>query len=232
MKYCSNCGNQLNDSDLFCEACGQKSAQEPAPLPDNPKPVPGKVLRWRYDLPLLRTPVILFLLWKIFGYIVIGIWFVLGLLTGDLLDFDWLIASALIAGLLFALTLISYLIYAIWMKGYYRVLFEMDDTRISHMQLPADQKKAAQLGSLLTLAGASANNVGTVGQGMILADQKGALTTDFASVRSVIILRRYNTIKVNGLLTRNQIYVKPEAFDTVLTFILNHIPAHAKVRGA
>ena len=39
MKYCPNCGNQLNDEALFCEYCGAKQPvvqqSEPQPMPQS-----------------------------------------------------------------------------------------------------------------------------------------------------------------------------------------------------
>lgn len=36
MKYCPNCGAQMNDADVFCSACGKNSAQTTQPVQSQP----------------------------------------------------------------------------------------------------------------------------------------------------------------------------------------------------
>ena len=49
-------------------------------------------------------------------------------------------------------------------------------------------------------------------------------TSDFASVRSVQPYKSRNLIKVNELLSKNQVYVNAEYFDFVYDYIRSHCP--------
>ena len=96
--------------------------------------------RWVYEMNMLTNPVIFLTVFKIFFYIVLGLWLVIGLF-GDLIHGDvrgflqfgkvMLIMLAIMAGL----TILGILVLSAIYGGKYVVLFEMDDKEISHIQL-------------------------------------------------------------------------------------------------
>ena len=99
----------------------------------------------------------------------------------------------------------------------------MDETGVVHKQFPKTVKKAKAIGMLNVLAGLAAGSPGSVGRGLLIASHT-SLTSSFESVRKVKPIRRFNVIKVDELLTRNQIYVVDEDFDFVYNYILSHCP--------
>ena len=162
------------------------------------------VYRWAYELNLYKNPTILFLIWKIFGGILLALWLFMVVLEviDDNLSLDNLFELT-VGLLLFSLgfgliCLLGYLLYALIMGGKYCVLFEMDDN-------------------------AMAGRPGVVGTGM-LAGARTSMYTSFADVRSVESCPGRNLIKVNELLNKNQVYAEDEDFD----FVLNFIRAHTK----
>jgi hypothetical protein len=187
------------------------------------------VYRWAYELNLYKNPTILFLIWKIFGGILLALWLFMVVLEviDDNLSLDNLFELT-VGLLLFSLgfgliCLLGYLLYALIMGGKYCVLFEMDDKGIHHIQMKAQIKKVEAISILTRLAGAMAGRPGVVGTGM-LAGARTSMYTSFADVRSVESCPGRNLIKVNELLNKNQVYAEDEDFD----FVLNFIRAHTK----
>ena len=73
--------------------------------------------------------------------------------------------------------------------------------------------------------------VGSVGAGpALLAAAKSESRVRFDALRSIRVLRRYSTIKVNERLEHCQVYAAPEDFDFVLDFILAHAPDGVRIR--
>ena len=86
---CSNCGSSINDNAKFCENCGveiKKADYNSADTeldftkePVRPKPSPNVelcadgVYRWIYEFSMMKNPVILFSILKIFIYIALGV---------------------------------------------------------------------------------------------------------------------------------------------------------------
>lgn len=184
--------------------------------------------RWTYSLDMLRNPVILFTVLKIFGFLfsipvliaVIG-----AAVHGNWADAwqdnirIWLIVLAVFL----AITLVSYLIVAWMYGGRYIAHFTMDENCIVHEQEPAQFKRAQKVGILTALVGIAAKRPSTAGAG-VLAASRSKSTSVFANVRRIKPRRAFNVIKVNQLLDRNQVYVPKEDFDFVLDFIRKHCP--------
>lgn len=185
------------------------------------------VYRWVYELKLLKNPTILFLLWKIFGFILLGVFVLTMLFDMGNPDYWWdgfltnLKVFAIIGAGMLALTLLGYLLYAAIMGGKYCVIFEMDENGVRHTQLPYQAKKAELIGNLTTIAGALAGNPTTVGIGLT-SSARTSMYSDFSKVRRVKSSRMFNTIKVNELLEKNQVYAEKEDYDFVLGFICRH----------
>jgi hypothetical protein len=188
-----------------------------------------RVYRWVYELNLYKNPTILFLIWKIFGFVLLGIWLFMVILEiiDDNLSLDTLMditSVFLLLALGFGLLcLIGYLLYALMMGGKYCVLFEMDDRGVHHIQMESQIKKVEAISILTRLVGAMAGRPGVVGTGM-LAGARTSMYTAFADVKSVEFCPGRDLIKVNELLNKNQVYAEDEDFD----FVLNFIRAHTK----
>ena len=188
------------------------------------------VYRWAYELNLYKNPTIIFLIWKIFGFILLGLWLFMVLLEfiDDSLSLETLLDISevmLLFGLGFGvLCLVGYLVYALMMGGKYCVLFEMDERGVNHIQMAPQVKKVEAISILTMLVGAMAGRPGVVGTG-ILAAARTSMYTAFADVRSVEPIPGRDLIKVNELLNKNQVYAEKEDYDFVLNFILAHTKA-------
>jgi hypothetical protein len=195
--------------------------------------------RWAYEFGLLRNPTILFLIWKIFSGIALGLAIFMLVLAvidnggdviataGDLLESDFI---AILIGFLAMLgvTGLGYLVYALMNGGKYCVAFEMDDNGVTHRQMPSQVKKAEVVGMINVLAGIAAGNVSQVGIGLTSA--RSELSSDFSAVRSIDGNRRRCVIKVNEPFAKNQVYVEPADYDFVMGYITSRCP-NAKVRN-
>ncbi len=184
------------------------------------------VYRWVFELNLYKNPTILFLIWKIFGCICFGIWLFILLLaafkghfTRDFLDIT--LGFFLFTLGFMVLCLVGYLFYAMMVGGKYCVLFEMDERGVNHIQMEPQVKKAELIGMLTMILGAAAGKPGVVGTGL-LAKTRTSMYSSFDTVESVEAFPRRNLIKVNELLSKNQVYAADEDFDFVLGFIRAH----------
>jgi hypothetical protein len=184
--------------------------------------------RWVYEMNLLTNPTVFLTVFKIFFFIALFIWLVVGLFAdlihGDVqafLNFGkvMLITLAVFAGL----TLLGVLILAAIYGGKYVVLFEMDEERIKHIQLPRQVRKAQVVGVIAAMAGIAAKNPAAIGAGTLAAG-KSSSTSEYRKVRRVVPRRALHLIKVNQLFERNQIYVQKEDFDFVYEYIKSRCP--------
>lgn len=184
--------------------------------------------RWVYEMNLLTNPTVFLTVFKIFFFIALFIWLVVGLFAdlihGDVqafLNFGkvMLITLAVFAGL----TLLGVLILAAIYGGKYVVLFEMDEERIKHIQLPRQARKAQVVGVIAAMAGIAAKNPAAIGAGTLAAG-KSSSTSEYRKVRRVVPRRALHLIKVNQLFERNQIYVQKEDFDFVYEYIKSRCP--------
>ena len=183
--------------------------------------------RWVYEMHLLKNPTIFLTTLKVILISVAIVW-MLGLVFVTLFDdmdmeqfLFWSKLMLIMMGVFVGLTILAILILAITLKGKYLVLFEMDETQVTHIQMPRQVKKAEVIGWITVLVGAMAKNPTTMGTGM-LAAAKSRSTSEFVHVRRVKAYRGRDLIKVNQLLARNQVYVYKEDFDFVYHFIKSH----------
>lgn len=229
-KYCSACGTQLGEFARFCPGCGTAVAQ-PTPVaqaaterlsPGIPKGADGKY-HWACELNLWKNPTLLFMLWKIFCGIFIGLYLFLILLDAgryglmNAIEDIGLLPIWLLLGML-AFTSLGYAVYALIMGGTYCVLFEMDESGVKHTQLPRQFKKAQVIGLLGALLGAATGNFTTMGTGILTASRQ-SMHTDFAGAKRIIAHEKRGVIKLNGTFTRNQVYTEAADFDAVLAYI-------------
>lgn len=177
--------------------------------------------RWVYEMNMLKNPTIFFTVLKVM-MISLGIVWLFGLVIGignmSLGYFlFWTKLTGIMIGIFFVLTIIGVLVTAA-VLGKYVVLFEMDEKGVTHIQMPRQVKKAEVIGLITALVGAMAKSPTTIGAG-VLATAKTKSTSEFVNVRRVKARRRFNLIKVNQLLDKNQVYVADEDFDFVYNFI-------------
>lgn len=263
--FCAYCGAKLVDGARFCERCGRPAGapaasgpqagpyeppraqagpaqwQEPAQQPRPAKPSPNVELcpdgkyRWIYEFSMLKNPMILLTLLKVFALVAVLIFagsFILSLTDGDSVGESLRSAAipALIAfGIIAVLAIPSYLIVAGRDGWKYIVLFEMDEQGITHQQEPKQFTKAEGMAWLTAMAGALTGNL-TAGATGLLAATHDSLRSQFDKVSSIQAVRRWNTIKLNEPLKKNQIYAEKEDYDFVLNYILARVPQKAKKR--
>ena len=184
--------------------------------------------RWVYEFDMLKNPIILLTVLKIFLIVLVGMWVVFGLFRigndGFIGAFAVQTKELLIpAAILFGLSIAAYIILACIYGWKYCVLFEMNETGIRHIQMEKQYKKAQAIGWLTAMAGAAAGKPGVVGTGL-LAATKNEQATEFSKVKRMRVLKTFHTIKLDGLLNHNQIYVETEDYDFVLEYISKRIP--------
>lgn len=191
--------------------------------------------RWVYEFSMLKNPIILLTVLKIFALVLVGMWLFFGLFSikdeGLIGAYVYEAKSLIIpAIILFGLSIVSYLILAGIYGWKYIVLFEMDDEGIRHIHMAKQFKKAEAMGWLTALVGAMANSPGVSGTG-ILAATKQETASEFSKVKKMKVLRGFHTIKLDALLNHNQIYADGEDYDFVVEYIKARIPDTAKIRG-
>lgn len=186
------------------------------------------VYRWTYAFHMLKNPIIILTVWKIFLYIILGLWVVFGLIgivdTGSVTTAFVRQAQELVlpAIILFVLSAVGYLVLAgIYGLKYY-VLFEMDEEGIRHIHMAKQFKKAQALSWLTVMAGVAAGKPGTVGTGLLSAT-KNEMYSEFSKVRKMKVIRPFHTIKLGAPLSHNQIYANGEDFDFVLNYISQRV---------
>lgn len=186
------------------------------------------VYRWRYDLDMFRNPSIFILVFKIFFLIIVIGFGVFGILPA-LIRGNWegvlfgLKIMGIMLGIFLGLSILGYLVVAWMYGGKYCVIFEMDEKKVTHIQLPAQAKKAQKVGIITAIVGILAKKPSTAGAGLLSASRTTS-TSPLESVRKVKAYPRRNLIKVNQLLNHNQVYARKEDFDFVLSFIQEHCP--------
>ncbi len=186
---------------------------------------PDGKYRWIYELNMLKNPVILLTIWKIFGILIliqIALSFLLAVFEGDIsfwfTDYLFTPGFLIVPGILFGLSIIAYLILAGIYGWQYIVLFEMDQNGVNHIQMPKQFEKAEALGWITAMAGLATGSFTTAGAG-ILAGSKSVSSSTFEYVKKVIGKKNFHCIKLNELLEKNQIYVADEDYDFVWDFI-------------
>ena len=186
--------------------------------------------RWTYALNMFTNPAILVTVLKIIVPL-FSIPLIVTLIR-TAIDNDWAEAwegniwnsnikiCIFLVVLFIGIALLSYLIVAAMYKGKYIVHFTMDEKKLAHATDPVQQRKARTMGALTAIAGRSLT---AKGAGVIAASRTTS-TTELAMVRRIKVRRHFNLIKINQLLSHNQVYVPAEDFDMVLNFLREHCP--------
>ncbi len=190
--------------------------------------------RWYYELNLFTNPTAFITLIKVFGGVIVFCGLLIGLLIQE--DFAYTVRFILLFWLygfggFLVIGGLSYCIYAAIQGGKYCVVFEMDKKGVTHTQVAKQFQKAQVLAALTTLAGAAKGSLSLMGTG-ILAGSHSSMKTDFRYVSRVKARRRRNVIYLKQGFSWNQVYVQTDDFESVLDFVLSHIPETAKRRGA
>ena len=186
---------------------------------------PDGVYRWTYEYHMLRNPTILFTVWKVLG-ISFGAVFlftlIIDLIQGIIASITDLWAASkvfvILVGVFFVLSILSYLILAAVFGWKYQVLFEMAEDSVTHIQMPRQVKKAEAIAWLTVIVGAVANRPTVAGAGL-LSTAKSSSKSNFKEVETVKVRRKRNTIHVNQLFDKNQVYAEEADFDFVEKFI-------------
>ena len=196
---------------------------------------PDGYYRWVYEFPMLRNPAILLTIWKMFGIVIllqILLSFLMELVRGSISLWvrDYLLSPGILIlpEILFALSILAYLILAGIYGWKYMILFEMNEEQIVHMQMPKQFEKAQALGWLTAMTGLAAGNYTAAGAGM-LSSAKNSMSSEFKNVKILIGRRSLHLIKVNGVLNHNQVYALPQDYEFVWNYITTHC-ANAKIR--
>lgn len=238
-KLCPKCGQKTDGENTFCPGCGARlDGKKPAQCDasahgsGNIKLCADGKYRWVYEYSMLKNPTILFTVFKILAICACAPALITLLSSigregaGAFLVGVKVYGIALLIAL--PLTLIAYIILAAIYGWKYIVLFEMDDGGIVHIQQDKQFKKAQGIAWLTILAGVAAKSTGRVGQG-VLVSGKNSQSSDFAAVKSVVGIRRRDTIKLNQPFAHNQIYVEKEDYDFVWEYITSRC-TKAKIR--
>lgn len=182
---------------------------------------------WKYEMNLYKNPTILFLLFKIFGCIGLGIWLFSTLISVGNVDFWWngfvdnLKVFVIITIIIFTLCILSYYLYSYIMGGKYNVLFEMDEKGIRHTQEEKQVKKAKILSILTVLVGLFGKNSTVVGIGLN-SSNKTSMYTSFKKISKIKYNPKRNTIILNATGGQNQIYASSDDLKFIYEYILNY----------
>ena len=182
--------------------------------------------RWTYEMSLFKNPTVFLLIWKIFFFIVLGIFAFLVLIGSGDSGFWWdgFSDTAKVFGFILigmtTLVALGYLLYAAIMGGKYTVEFEMDEKGVNHKQTASQARKAKKLGQATMIAGASSGSRTAVGAGMNA--RRTEMYTEFAKVRKIKAYPRRDLIKVNERLEHNQVYAAKEDFEFVKNYVVSH----------
>ncbi len=186
---------------------------------------PDGVYRWFYQLDMIKNPTILFTVWKAIAISILIVALLLEfamLIQGEIHSISDVLLSLnvfkVVIPIFFVLSIIAYLIVAGTFGWKYVVLFEMTDEYVNHIPSPKQFKKAQALNWLTVMAGALAHKPTVMGAGMI-AGAKNISTSIFKDVEYLRIRRNRNTIHVDQLLDKNQVYAEDPDFDFVAEFI-------------
>ena len=192
---------------------------------------PDGKYRWNYELNLKKNLSIFIDLIKVMGFI-FGVMWLITVLVGilkrgfdrdvflmDTKAFFWIFVF------MFFLCLISYLVVIRVNRGFYHLMFIMDEEGIVHCQRAETAKRGREVGLVAVMT--DTDNIPAA-----IAASQTMWKSSFQKVRKVKVKRRRNLIKVNEILTKNRIYVEnPEDYEFVLRYISERCPK-AKIHAS
>lgn len=189
---------------------------------------PDGKYRWTYDLNLLKNLSVFIDLIKVFGVILAGMWLIVVLVGIMKRGFEWDVFMMdtkmffWIFVFIFFLCLISYLIVVRINRGYYHLMFIMDEKGITYRRMANTAKNGQRIAAAAVI-------MDTDNAAAALAAIQYEWTTRYTKVRHVKTVRRHHLIKVNELLTRNRIYVEdPKDYEFVLNYLTEHCSTASK----
>lgn len=187
------------------------------------------LFNWDVDVNLLKTPFILFMVWKILilvSLIIPVLLFVLDLFEGNISSSSlgiYLKIYLLIASIFTVLTIISYYVVFIPIAGVkYGLKFEMDDKGINHIVRECSRKKCYLLAFFGMTVGMLAKEPGITGANLIAYSRQN-MYTPFKKVKKIIYNRKNGIIKlICSDLTRNAIFTYKDNSETIFKYICEH----------
>lgn len=209
------------------KSTAEKKMQESKRISENIFLCEDGKYRWIYEMSLFKNPTVIILVWKIFFFILLGIFafiMLMDVFSGYMNGKRFLETLKILGYFIIGVTVLcalGYLLYAAIMGGKYIVMFEMDDKGVNHKQLPKQAKKAEWISLLTVLAGLASRNPTTVGVGLISA--RSEMYTRFANVRKIKAYPNRDLIKLNERLMHNQVYAAKEDFEFVYGYIKDHV---------
>lgn len=185
--------------------------------------------RWTYEVNLYTNAAILSDLLKVMTLscgIVYAMMAVFHVYDGFDAEVFWSITQGFfwITVGMWGLSLIGYLVYALFNGGRYAAMFEMDEEGVIHCQMEKQMKRNQVMALITGLVGVATGKP-TVTGNALLAATRNATESSFRNVRQVKPVRRRHLIKVNERLMHNRVYVEdPEDFEFVLDYIRQRCP--------
>lgn len=171
-------------------------------------------IHWNIDISLIKTPVVIFEVWKILilsTCVVPALLFIIDLAEGNfepILLYRYLKMYLLIVGIMTMLLVFSY--YAVFIPivgSKYGLTFKMDDKGIDHIVRNHTKDKSRLVGYFTIVAGVALGSPTTAGSGM-LANFKQNMYTPFKKVKKIICFKKRNIIKlICSDYSRNIIFV-------------------------
>ena len=235
--FCPNCGAQNPDESKFCGACGasltaetqaEPQLQQDENLPEGIFLGEDGAYHWVYFLDMLRNPVPLYTVLKIFFCIITGMSvFMFFFMLGDGLTNALKTAAIMFVGinaLFFVLSLMAWGIMAMTRKARYVIEYMMDEEMVAYLQTAEEQNRTKQMAAVNILAGVVTGNLSSLGFGLTQATRGDAWISRYGDVKSVSAKRKMDLIKVNNTLRRNQIYAYTHQYDFVWNYITSHCP--------
>ena len=179
------------------------------------------VYRWRYSMNLYKNASLLWLFYKVFGGIYIGLMLFVLFIDGFNVSLAGVKWACVGFAVMMAIVTLSY--YALIQGGRYTWDFEMDDKGVNATQVANEAKKTKAIGMAVAAMGVATGNLSQIGVGTVVASRDG-MYSPFDSVGSVKSDRRHNTIKIRNGLNHNQVFASDEDFDFILEYVAAHCP--------
>ncbi|MBQ8706684.1 MAG: hypothetical protein IJ523_01185 [Succinivibrionaceae bacterium] len=183
------------------------------------------IWRWSYDVNLYTDLHILFLVFKVMliaSAITSMIVFSIMLFSGNIGSWEDITGSlgvmGLVLGIILALSVVGYYLYALINGGKYSVRFEMSEQGIRHIQQPKQAQRNRTVGALTTIAGVLSGRPSAAGAGMMAASRT-RMHTGFKEISRITASRSKERIILKSGFESNEVYMDGMDFDFVLDYI-------------
>lgn len=183
--------------------------------------------RWRGTVDMWHNPTYLYLILKCVGIIGGGLAVVsMGALYVAGINLERLgMLVAIVVGVFVFVVLLALAIYAIFaavLGGWYAADYQMDETGLIFTPASREARLAKGAAAASAVASFAAGNYGVTAAS--IASLANEAATTFSSVRKIKGVKKHGCIKVSELMLKQQVYVTPEDYDFVFTFIAAHCP--------